>query len=204
MCVTETTDRVVAHGQYFHKGTFRVVEMFFRPNFCANCGERVERAEWGLLTSRRFCYVCESEYKGHDLIPRFVVGLGIAIGIFGFGSYLKSGPMNPGPDAAARQSLRVAGQKLQEKRASNVENAGDQRVMEQPKTEPATTEKGQIHRPNEQQSGPIAASVKPVIAEQAYFCGAETKKGTPCSRRVKGNVRCYQHHGMPAMPKAEK
>src|SRR5262249_43813440 len=35
--------------------------------------------------------------------------------------------------------------------------------------------------------------------EADYYCGAETKKGTPCTRKVKGNVRCWQHQGMPAM-----
>src|SRR3954466_4710917 len=67
------------------------VDMLFRPSFCANCGERVERKEWGIFTSRRFCPVCESELKAHDLIPRAVVALGVLVGIFGLGSYLKSG-----------------------------------------------------------------------------------------------------------------
>ena len=31
--------------------------------------------------------------------------------------------------------------------------------------------------------------------EAIYFCGAETKKGTPCTRRVKGGGRCWQHAG---------
>jgi hypothetical protein len=35
--------------------------------------------------------------------------------------------------------------------------------------------------------------------EPVYFCGAETKKGTPCSRRVKGGGRCWQHEGKVAM-----
>jgi hypothetical protein len=35
--------------------------------------------------------------------------------------------------------------------------------------------------------------------EPAYICGARTKKGTPCSRRVRFPGRCYQHKGMPAM-----
>lgn len=30
-----------------------------------------------------------------------------------------------------------------------------------------------------------------------YFCGAITKKGTPCSRRVKSPGRCWQHIGQP-------
>jgi hypothetical protein len=37
-----------------------------------------------------------------------------------------------------------------------------------------------------------------------YICGARTKKGTPCSRRVHGNVRCWQHKGMQSMLPPEK
>jgi len=40
--------------------------------------------------------------------------------------------------------------------------------------------------------------------EQVYICGARTKKGTACSRRVHGPVRCWQHKGMPAMLPPEK
>jgi hypothetical protein len=37
-----------------------------------------------------------------------------------------------------------------------------------------------------------------------YTCGARTKKGTPCLRRVPAPVRCWQHKGMPAMLPQEK
>ena len=40
--------------------------------------------------------------------------------------------------------------------------------------------------------------------EQLYTCGARTKKGTPCSRRVHGPVRCWQHKGAKAMLPPEK
>jgi hypothetical protein len=40
--------------------------------------------------------------------------------------------------------------------------------------------------------------------DQLYTCGARTKKGTPCSRRVHGPVRCWQHKGAKAMLPAEK
>ena len=43
-----------------------------------------------------------------------------------------------------------------------------------------------------------------IVAEDIYLCGARTKKGTPCSRRVHGPVRCWQHKGMPAMLPTEK
>jgi hypothetical protein len=42
------------------------------------------------------------------------------------------------------------------------------------------------------------------IEADVYICGARTKKGTPCSRRVHGPVRCWQHKGMPAMLPQEK
>ncbi len=42
------------------------------------------------------------------------------------------------------------------------------------------------------------------VLEQAYTCGARTKKGTPCSRRVHGPVRCWQHKGLPAILPVEK
>lgn len=48
------------------------------------------------------------------------------------------------------------------------------------------------------------APVTPAPAEQLYTCGARTKKGKPCSRRVHGAVRCWQHKGMPAMLSPEK
>jgi hypothetical protein len=43
-----------------------------------------------------------------------------------------------------------------------------------------------------------------LVVEDVYLCGARTKKGTPCSRRVHGPVRCWQHKGMNAMLPAEK
>jgi len=43
-----------------------------------------------------------------------------------------------------------------------------------------------------------------VVTEDVYLCGARTKKGTPCSRRVHGPVRCWQHKGLPAMLPLEK
>ena len=52
---------------------------------------------------------------------------------------------------------------------------------------------------------PGEALVQPSIAvEQTYQCGARTKKGTPCSRRVHGPVRCWQHKGAKAMLPLEK
>src|SRR6187200_14101 len=86
--------------------------MFFRPNFCANCGEKVERAEWGPLTSRRFCIICESEFKGRDLIPRVVVMISLLIGVLGVGAYMRSADVSGSTAVASRQPLRSQPQTL--------------------------------------------------------------------------------------------
>ena len=54
------------------------------------------------------------------------------------------------------------------------------------------------------QSSSQQAPVTPAPIEHVYTCGARTKKGKPCSRRVNGPVRCWQHKGMPAMLPTEK
>lgn len=164
--------------------------MFFRPNFCANCGERIERAQWGVLTSRRFCPVCETQYKGQDLIPRAIVAGGLIIGVFGFGSYLKSG------DAGTTSHTVRQPTKLFEQRAADAPQIPGPKIEPTPAVDPQSQQIATLVQP---------PSVPRTDAEEtAYFCGAETKKGTPCSRRVKGNVRCYQHTGMPAMATAAK
>jgi hypothetical protein len=45
----------------------------------------------------------------------------------------------------------------------------------------------------------LPISQPPSTIEQVYTCGARTKKGKPCSRRVHGPVRCWQHKGLPSM-----
>ena len=46
--------------------------------------------------------------------------------------------------------------------------------------------------------------VETISTDEIYLCGARTKKGTPCSRRVHGPVRCWQHKGAKAMVPQEK
>jgi len=164
--------------------------MFFRPTFCANCGEKIERTDWGILTSRRFCQVCETEFKGQDLIPRAIVAGGVVLGLFGLGSYLRNG----GPTDAQidQQTSPKAVQRTVPQPTTTVQPVN---VTSDPLPEPRTLASAAANSP---------ATAKPETEEVAYYCGAETKKGTPCTRRVKGNVRCFQHKGMPAMLPPEK
>ncbi len=49
-----------------------------------------------------------------------------------------------------------------------------------------------------------SAATAAVSEDNVYICGARTRKGTPCSRRVHGPVRCWQHKGLRAMLAQEK
>ncbi len=162
--------------------------MLFRPNFCANCGEKIERASWGPLTSRRFCQVCETEFKGQDLLTRIIVGGGLLAAVFGLGSYLNSRSV-PANALVARQARSVDAQVVRAAEPVPTEIEAP-RPVESP--QPLTA----VQRP---------PTTKVETEEPVYFCGAETRKGTPCSRRVKGNnIRCFQHAGLPAMAQASK
>jgi hypothetical protein len=66
-------------------------------------------------------------------------------------------------------------------------------IIERPTSPPAPRNQTTAGTPQ-----PLAAT------EDVYICGARTKKGTPCSRRVHGPVRCWQHKGAPAMLPLEK
>lgn len=174
--------------------------MLFKPNFCANCGEKIERADWGIFTSRRFCPVCESEFKGLDLIPRAIVALGLLVGVLGLGSYLKTG-------SAATNSLAVRQpSKLVEQRPV-VSPSSQQPIKIDPVlSQLANTQSvaGVTQTPPGRQASSPAIKPKTEAEEAAYYCGAETRKGTYCTRRVKGNSRCFQHKGMPAMLPQDK
>ena len=67
--------------------------------------------------------------------------------------------------------------------------------------EPRAAEKGGEAAKPETAYGPDgAANERPTDpAEVVYVCGARTKKGTPCQRRVRGPGRCWQHRGLQAI-----
>lgn len=173
--------------------------MFFRPTFCAHCGEKIERSDWGVFTSRRFCPVCESEFKGVDLIPRAIVAAGVLIGIFGLGSYMKSGGVEPRIARLASPIERPAS-------AAPVAQLPPGVTVPTPvQQQPSSPASGMSAAPKTLAAVPPQSEVaRNQPQDVVYMCGAMTKKGTPCSRRVHGPVRCYQHIGQPPMVPQEK
>ena len=169
--------------------------MLFRPSFCSNCGEKIERPDWHWWTSGRFCEVCETDFKVQEYAPRILVGLAIIILGSSVGSYLfgvsdgdrRLTQINGGVEKAVKQPTKLA--VVPSNPAANLPAA----VEDAAKTAeiPRASAQNLVAKP------PVMP--KSVVSDAVYFCGAQTKKGTACSRRVKGNARCFQHTGMPAL-----
>lgn len=174
--------------------------MFYKPKFCCNCGEKVERAKWTVWNSRRFCELCETEFKGHDIVIRAIVGFGVVMGTFGLSSYFGLGRSDryeaptPRPVVADSAPLRLREPVSPDPRSRFPTEA----AVVQPNTEDRLQRSDDLN-----DLLPLAENEKvrtrteqdtPRVEKAVYHCGAKTKKGTPCSRRVKvRGARCWQH-----------
>ena len=163
--------------------------MLYKPKFCCNCGEKIERIDWNLLTSRRFCDVCFVENKRYDHLPRAAVAGGLLALVFGLGTIFGG----KGGESVPIQTLNSSPARLKSGPAAP--------VQAEPASAPSAPPSSQVS--NTSVSGPaaIASPAARKIIEPIHYCGALTKKGTPCSRKVKSaGQRCYQHEGKPAPP----
>jgi len=173
--------------------------MVYKPNFCCNCGEKITRAEWKLFTSRRFCDVCSVEQKGHELMIRAAAVGFLLVGILGIGSYLRN-PEQPRMMLAIDQSTGVSTSAMPALKPNSavkeIEPTG-RRLADNAESGamPALPLTVRPEASKEQLRSQGFASDNPV-----FHCGAMTKKGKPCSRRVKSKGRCWQHTGQPSAP----
>ncbi len=154
----------------------------YKPNFCAECGTKLLRLRWHLWTSRKFCGACARRLRKARLAPPVFVALALLSAGFVAGRMRRPAPP---PLVIERRS------------GSPLSDA-----------EPATLPPQSITTESGVESGSNSATFagsSPASADEAvYICGARTKKGTPCSRRVHGPARCWQHKGRPAMLPQEK
>ena len=149
----------------------------YRPNFCCECGAKIVRLRWFVWTSRRFCDKCfRALARAHWLQPSLTI-----IALIVFGVLMGRGCRRVPPPLIIE---RTAGSTHGASSGANATNAGAP----------------QSNTGASQTNSDTAQSA----TEQIYTCGARTKKGTPCSRRVHGPVRCWQHKGAKAMLPQEK
>jgi hypothetical protein len=150
----------------------------YKPNFCSNCGAKMLRLRWHFWTSRRFCSDCARRLRKARAVPALIATLGL----FGLG-YVAGRTRRPAPPPL-----------IIERRSDSPLNDA---VPGSSTLRPAISESGM-------NATSTTVTTPATVEEVVYLCGARTKKGTPCSRRVHGPVRCWQHKGMPAMLSQEK
>ncbi len=180
--------------------------MFYKPKFCCNCGEKIERIDWSVRTSRRFCDVCAIEQQGYELAPRVIIGAALLFGTFGIGSHF----YERSPDLSRTGSSTIGSSSL---KRSLVDESNRQPTHPDPRNFGLEIGKSetQVVVPSSPDGPAVAASkeqpkIRKVASDEpVYFCGAMTKKGKPCSRRVKSsNERCWQHAGQPSAVSARR
>ena len=157
----------------------------YKPNFCSECGSRIERARWRLWTSRRFCEDCAPRYRKAQCLLPAVAGAGLFV--IGLAAGRAARPAPP-PLIAERNQMATV---IAPPARSEERGAG------------ATIERGAAGAPKAGPTtyGPDGTSTeRPTDPDETVsICGARTQKGAPCQRRVRGTGRCWQHKGRPAI-----
>ena len=172
----------------------------YKPNFCADCGERVLRERWRAWTTRRFCPACAPRFRRAWLAPLLAACALVSAG-FAVGRLLRPAvpPLTIERGALPLPALLAKGATARPDGATandtNADGATDRRMATDSATNGDATRAG---------LGVAAEELPTDSNEVISICGARTKKGTPCQRRVRGTGRCYQHTGRPAMIPLEK
>ena len=161
--------------------------MLRKPRYCCNCGDKVERVEWRIWNSTRFCELCETEFLFDEWWPRAAISVILIFGFTGIGFHYGGNEKQNFAD----DSLISVPQKI--KAASVSEPAVSLKplqrsVKESPSVAASKRKQDAVGKLRE--SLLEAPEDEPV---EVYYCGAMTKKGTPCARRVKDGGRCWQH-----------
>ncbi|MDX6530257.1 MAG: hypothetical protein QOH41_2547 [Blastocatellia bacterium] len=150
----------------------------YHPNFCVECGERLVRRGWRAWLNARFCDNCVRRLGRSGWIKPVALIAIVTVLAFALGRYLRA----PAPPLLI------------------------QRAANSPLSDLPLSSNGSVltsDRRDKDKTSPQSVVANP--DEPGYICGARTKKGTPCHRRVHApGERCFQHKGMTAMVPLEK
>jgi len=160
----------------------------YRPNFCAECGERIARDKWRWWTSRKFCAVCDKRFNRNRFVAPIVAGA------FLFSTGLFAG--------RRWQSIYAPPPLVIERRESSAPLLSAAALQTTNTSFETANTPPVAQRPTLDSSSSIERITDP--NETVSICGARTQRGTPCSRRVRGTGRCWQHRGRPAMLPASR
>jgi hypothetical protein len=162
----------------------------YQPKFCAECSTQIIRLHWHFWTSRKFCERCSPVFRKGQ-VQRLVVA-GAAMFLLGM--------------AAGRAARQTPPPVVIQRHAGPARTSSDHTSAAPESTSNITVNAGAaasaVSSATEGQGENSGAANG--TSEEVYICGARTKKGTPCSRRVHAPVRCWQHVGLPAILPAER
>lgn len=133
--------------------------------FCSECGERLKVKRSSTLLFRSFCSRCSPRFNCARLMLIVAVALSAAIG-FGIGRF-----------TTPREPFYYIGTPVESGSSRTAPSTDDNAAHAARKSEAVA------------QGEQVAFS--PSAAEGA--CGARTKSGRPCLRKVKGGGYCWQH-----------
>ncbi len=175
--------------------------MSYKPKYCCECGEKVERIDWKFWHSRRFCELCETDFKVQDALP-YLKGLAIPLilVVVGFAFQKPTKNLNVSPNqllSAANLNRNVTANQNSAAANANIVQTAILANSAPSGNLPTVVKAAEVKMKPPENSAAEAV-------EKVYFCGAATKKGTACSRRVRGGGRCWQHAGQTAMLAQEK
>jgi hypothetical protein len=139
------------------------LQPMLQPKFCSQCGEKLKGRRLSLFLFTPFCAPCKKQ-------TRWVrSGLAAILISLAAGSFLAGRATTPRP------AFQFIGQPIE------LPNA-DHRAPDKPE---ASAAEGAQGVPEKQAS--------PSPNEALSLCGATTKAGRPCRRKVRGSGYCWQH-----------
>jgi hypothetical protein len=161
-----------------------------QPNFCVECGARLTASPWRIWLGQ-FCKDCAPRNR-RTLITRFLITATALIALgFACGRYYRTATPPLTIERAANSPLSD----LPVNSNSSPGNPGRQ----------SRTTAGSDSLSKDGVADSAAGAASSNLEDAVYLCGARTRKGTPCQRRVHMlGERCYQHKGRPAMVPLEK
>jgi len=147
-------------------------------NFCMECGERIARKGWRARFGSRLCDHCAQRLGIIASFRSLIAIVLVVLAAFFVGKHMRPSPPPLIIERAANSPLSDA----------SVEFKQTPRFSKEANT-----------------STQVANQSVSTADDVVYLCGARTKKGTPCRRRVHAaGERCFQHKGMTAMLPLEK
>ena len=155
--------------------------------YCSECGAHLKRKGWRAWLRRNICEDCAQRLGKTGFARPLIVIAIITIAAFGVGRYLRPAPPPLVIERAANSPLSDLPMNL-----NDLAKSGSRNTNSRGETVTASAD-----------SSPRSATNS--ADDVVYLCGARTKKGTPCHRRVHfAGERCFQHKGMPAILPLEK